>query len=228
MTPILESFLHALTDQTRFRGARPPAPSNPEWTGPFTPWIGFLIGLAAGLVFLAVGRIFPLWISLMLVTGSVLWLTGGKPETGLHRHWGGQFGATLGVLIVVALRISAWEILHRLGNGWLLGAMVAGHGLSRSASVLLCAAESPAASNSAIQWGAIRSSVSWQLPVWFLPLAWLGPGPWLAGILTVIWTLVALGIGFHRRRSLETPKCPVAVVPLAETSFYLALVAYGR
>jgi cobalamin synthase len=228
MTPILESFLGALADQTRFGGVRPPSPSNPEWTACFAPWIGFLLGLSAGLVFLAVGRIFPLWISLMLVTGAMLWLTGGKPETGLHRHWGGQFGATLGVLIVVALRISALEILHRLGSGWLLGALVAGHGLSRSASVLLSAAESPSGSNSALQWAAIRALLSWQLPVWFLPLAWLGPGPWLAGVLTVIWTLVAVGIGFHRRPSLETPKCRVAVVPLAETAFYLALVAFGR
>lgn len=216
------------------------------------PYVGWLVGLLAALVWWAAVQWWPPTIASGLSLAATLLLTGAFHEDGLADvcdGFGGgytkervleimtdsrigAFGA-IGVVVVMALK---WQAVASLPIGMAAVALIAGHAISRSAAVALMAVlpyvrgEASKAKPMATQLSGGRLVVA--LAGGLLPLLLGSAGLEIqlaalaTGLATVVILWVILGLWFRRRLGGYTGDCLGAAQQITELGFYLAITVW--
>lgn len=215
---------------------------------PYLPVVGVLLGGVSALAFMLASAFWPKTLAVLLAIGLVVYLTGAFHEDGLADTVDGLGGGwetarvleimkdsrvgSFGVVALILVLLGRFVTLVEMPQYLVPAALVAGHGLSRGAVVLVMQwldyvrdggdAKSSAFSTR-LGWGgmllagaAVLLSLLWVLAV--------APGRTLLGLLLAgltLWWLVSL---FQRRLGGYTGDCLGALQQGVELAFYAGLL----
>jgi adenosylcobinamide-GDP ribazoletransferase len=209
----------------------------------YFPWVGVLVGAVAAATFWICCRFLPQDISVALSMVMTLLLTGAFHEDGLADTVDGLGGGwtreqaltimkdsrigSYGAIALVMALLLKFVTLHHLEAAWVPAVLVAGHGLSRFAAVLLMRFQiyvretgkaKPVAQHVSMV-SLIIAAVAGFVPLLLLKLTWL----WALLPVAVVW--VWFSHKFQQRLGGYTGDCLGAMQQLCELAFYVGIVA---
>ena len=225
----------------------------------YFPLVGLLIGLLAAMVWLLASRVLPSSLAILCSMAATIYLTGAFHEDGLADSADGLGGGmdaerklaimqdsrlgSYGAIALLGMLLAKFHALAALSATWLPFAMIAGHALSRLASVyLMCTAHYVRFSGKAkpLATALSRADMRWASLFGGLPLlAFAGLLGLHHSLLTtagfLLATLLPVGLVWYWWRRLILRKIGGytgdtlgAAQQLTELAFYLGLVIWQR
>lgn len=212
----------------------------------YFPFVGIVVGLTTGAVFLGAVRVFPQPLAALLAMLAGVVLTGGFHEDGLADACDGFGGGwekqqildimkdsrigsygVLGLVFALGIKLCA---LSALPAAQFVAVAVAAHAFSRFMAVSVIRTQRYVRDDETARAGHAAQSISGAALTCaavfaFAPLAWLGSAG-LAGAAGALVLRFLVAQYFYRRIGGYTGDCLGAIQQTTEIAFYLALLAW--